>query len=288
MRRGEYRTALRQIHALDQDDAFPPERRAALYLLAVRAEANLRHVHAAAKWADRAVEAAELWGSWEDVGAARRHAGAIYRDLGDTARALQWLHLFLAHRDRYPGQQGAAGIVYYNLGLVHRMRREVPEALAAYDQAIQHLQTEPAALLAAHHNKAWLLLLEDRPADAAAHIAAAGDLVPEGSPPDQAMHLCLRALWLQRLGKVATSVALCEEVLGRQDLPPLPMGQAAWIAAANALQVSSFDQARAFVDAGLGYALEAREPTLLNALNDVKRRLRALAALAGQSGPAAT
>lgn len=285
VRRGEFRAALRLAEALDQDETFPAEQRAALYIQAVRAEAGLRQVHGAAKWADKALAAAELWGSWEDVGAARLYAGLVYRELGDTARALQWLQLFLCHLDRYPGQAGATGIAYYNLGLIHKMRRETAAALAAYDQAIRHLQGNRPALLWAHHNKAWLLLQEDRLAEAEPHIAAAGELAAE-EPMDQAMHLCLRALRRQRQGDVPGSVALCAEVLGRQDLPPLPMALAAWIAAENALRTGAWQQAEEFAAAALQSALDAKEPTLMNAVNDVRRRLQALRALAGAGGPA--
>ncbi len=288
VRRGEFRAALRLIDMLDQDQAFAMEQRSTLYVQAVRAEAGLRHVHAAAKWSDKALEAAERWGTWDDVGVARLHAGLIYRELGDTVRALQWLQLFLTHLDRYPSHAESAGIAYYNLGLVHRMRRETQAALAAYDQAIQHLHNQPRALLCTHHNKAWLLLLEDRLAEAAPHIQAASDLIPEDNPTDQVMNLCLRALRLQRQGNVAASISLCEEILTRQDLPPLATGQAAWIAAENALRVNAWEQAREFAEVAIQHALDAKEPTLMNAVHDVRRRLHALTSLAGQTGSSAT
>lgn len=286
LRRGEYRAALRRIEALNLDPEFPAGRRAELYTLAVHAEFCLRQVHAAAKWADRAVEAAELWGSWEDVGRARLMAGIAYLELGDSARALQWLELFLAHLDRYPSLQSQVAVAYYNLGVVRRMRKEYAAALDAYDQVFQSAQASPDICFRSHHNKAWLLLLLDRPDEAVPHIQAAGDLLPAEGGLFQAMHLCLRALYLQRTGRTAESVALCEEVLGRTDLPPSPLAAAAWVAAENALRTGMWAQAQAFLDAALHYALEAREPAVMNLVADARRRLAALRALAQPERPA--
>lgn len=276
---GQFLAAYREVERLAMDPDLEPGARAKVYILGVRAAAGLREVYAAVKMAERAVEAAELGGDWEDIGNARLYSALIYREVGDTAQALRFLQLFFQHLDRYPALQGKTAHAYYSMAQTLQQRREYDEALAAYKSAAEDFARigKPAGVLASLQNSAWVMLLQERPSDAESLIQQAEELCAQLEVTEyQATQLVVRALYHRLTHNPTQAIALCEEIFqtGRPGVTPLHLAEAAWIMAWIMFDAMRLQEAGIFADWAVTHALEAKDPYLMNLAGDVKQRVR--------------
>jgi tetratricopeptide (TPR) repeat protein len=276
---GQFLAAYRELERLLMDPDLDPLLKAKIYILGVRAAAGLREVYSAAKLAEKAVEAAELGDNWEDIGNARLYSALIYREVGDTAQALRFFHLFFQYLDRYPSLQAKTAHAYYNLALTHQQRREYPEALQAYQLASEDFARlgDKSGILAGLQNSAWVMLLQGRPTEAEAVIRQAESLCAALEIPEyQVTQLVVEALYQRLLDKPDRAMALCEEVFqsGRQGVMTRHLAEAAWIMANLTLEAGRVHEAGIFADWAVSHALDAKDPHLMNLASDVRRRVR--------------
>jgi tetratricopeptide (TPR) repeat protein len=275
---GQFLAAYREVERLAMDPDLDPVLRAKVFIVGVRSAAALREVYAAAKLAEKAVEAAELGTDWEDIGNARLHSGIIYREIGDTVQALRFFHIFFDHLDRYPTLQSKKGHAYYNLALTHQQRREYPEALESYRLAAEHFEIEGlhSAMLSSLQNSAWVLLLQSQPTEAEPLLARAAFLTAQLEIAEyQASQLMVEALYALRRGDPDRAMALCEEVFqnGREGVGANHLAAAAWIMSEVSLGGGRLHEAGIFADLAVRHALQAKEPQLMNLASDVKQRV---------------
>ncbi len=276
---GQFLTAYREAERLAMNPELDPSLKAKVFILGSRAAFGLRELYAAAKMAEKAVEAAELDGDWEDVGSARLHSAIIYSELGDAAQALRFFHLFFQHLDRYPSLKEKAPWAYYNLGLTHQRRREYMEALHAYQQAAEGFQdlNQQVMILASLQNRIWVLLLQGKPEQAAPILAEARALSAQLEHAEyQVTQLIIEALHASLTGSPEQAVALCEEVFqpNRRGANDRHRAEAAWIMARVTLEANRLREATLFTNLAVNYALQAKDPHLMNLASDVRRRLR--------------
>jgi tetratricopeptide (TPR) repeat protein len=277
---GQFLAAYREVERLTLDPELDPALRAQVFMLGVRAAAGLRNIYAAVKMADKAIEAAELGSNWEDIGNARLHSALIYREVGDTAQALRFFHLFFQHLDRYPDLQSKTAHAYYNKGLTHQQRREFPEALESYRLAAEDftLIANFSGVLASLQNSAWVMLLQSKPHEAEPFLLQAENLAAQLEIPEyQVTQLVVQALYERQLQHPERTTALCEEVFqsGRQGATDRHRATAAWVMADLALEAHRIHEAGIFADWAITHALEAKDPHLMNLASEVRQRVRA-------------
>lgn len=277
---GQFLAAYREVERLAMDPDLDPSLRAQVYIIGVRAAAGLQEVYSATKMAEKAVEAAELGDNWEDIGNARLHSALIYRELGDTAQALRFFHLFFQHLDRYPTLQKRTAHAYYNLALTHQQRREYGQALEAYRLAAEDFTVlgYEAGKLASLQNSAWVCLLQGQPHNAEPYIAQAEALSARLQQPEyQATQLVVEALHARLIQEPDRAMALCEEIFqpGRQGVTQHHLAEAAWIMANITLEAARLHEATIFADLAVSHALQAKDPHLMNLASEVKHRVLA-------------
>lgn len=275
---GQFLAAYREVERLTVDPDLDPSLRAKVYIMGVRAAAALREIYTAVKFAEKAVEAAELGTDWDDIGGARLHSALIYREVGDTAQAMRFFALFFEHLDRYPSLVAKKGHAYYNRGLTQQQRREFPEALASYRLAAEYFASDgfETGMLACLQNSAWVLLLQDRPGEAEPVLVKASLLSARLQNAEyQATQLMVEAFHALRVYDPERATALCEEVFqnGRQGVGPNHLAVASWIMSELSLGAERLDEASIFAGLALQYALQAKEPQLMNLASDVKQRV---------------
>jgi tetratricopeptide (TPR) repeat protein len=276
---GQFLAAYREVERLVMDPELHPALRARVYILGVRAAAGLREVYSAAKMAEKAVEAAELGDNWEEIGMARLYSALIYREVGDTARALRFFQLFFQHLDRYPSLQARSAHAYYNLALTYQQRREYAEALQAYQLAAEDFDrlADKSGVLASLQNSAWVMLLQERPGEADPLIRQAESLCAALELPEyQVTQLVVEALHQRQLDNPDRAMALCDEVFqsGRQGVMTRHLAEASWIMADLTMDAGRLHEAGIFADLAVSHALEAKDPHLMNLASDVRRRVR--------------
>ncbi|HWH69560.1 MAG TPA: tetratricopeptide repeat protein, partial [Candidatus Sulfotelmatobacter sp.] len=237
-------------------------------------------IYAGVKMAEKAIEAAEMGSNWEDIGNARLHSALIYREVGDTAQAMQFFQLFFQHLDRYPTLQSKTAHAYYNKGLTHQQRREYREALDCYRLASEDFERigNRAGVLASLQNSAWVMLVQSRPQEAEPFIAQSESLAGELEIPEyQVTQLIVNAFYERQMRRPERTVALCEEVFQsrRQGATDRHRAEAAWIMADLSLEAERLHEAGIFADWAVAHALEAKDPHLMNLASDVKKRVRA-------------
>jgi len=275
---GQFLAAYREVERLAMDPNLDAPIKAKVFIAGVRAAAGLREVYAAAKMAERAVECAELGSNWEDIGNARLHSALIYRELGDTAQALRFFHLFFQYLDRYPSLQAKTAYAYYNMGLTHQQRREYAEALQSYKLAAEdfgRLHDRPR-VLACLQNSAWVWLLMGRPGEAEPLILEARTLSAHLEVPEyQITQLVVEAFYARLTGEPNRAVALCEEVFqgGRSGAEDRHRAEAAWILADLTLGAERLHEAGIFANWAVTHALQAKDPHLMNLASDVRQRV---------------
>lgn len=275
---GQFLAAFREAERLGMDPTLDHVDRAKALVAGVRAAAGLREVYAGAKMAEKAVEFAELSDDWNEIGNARLHAALIHRELGDTSQALRFFDLFLQYLDRYPIMQTKTAHAYYNKGLTHQQRREFSEALEAYRLAAEDFEKlgNMAGVVASIQNSAWVLLLQGRPADAEPYMARSQMICSHLDQPEyQVSQLVLEAVAAKLIGDPDGAMSLCEEVFqsGRQGVSDRHLAAASWVMAEVSLEARRLHEAGIFADLATSYALQAREPHLMNLAGEVRQRV---------------
>jgi tetratricopeptide (TPR) repeat protein len=275
---GQFLAAYREVERMVMDPAIDPSLKAKLFIIGVRAAAGLREVYTAAKMAEKAVEAAELGSDWDDIGNARLYSALIYREIGDTAQALRFFQLFFQYLDRYPALQTKTAHAYYNLGLTHQQCREYDKALHAYELATEDFkqQQNERGILFTLQNMAWTLLLQRRIKEAEPVLSEAEVLSTRLEIPKyQVSQLVVAALYARLTANANRAVALCEEIFqpGRQGKSERHCAEAAWIMASITLEANRLQEAAIFADLAMSYALQAKEPHVMNLASEVRQQV---------------
>lgn len=275
---GQFLAAYREAERLALDPALDPTLKAKVFIVGVRAAAGLREIYAAAKMAEKAVECAEYGDNWEDIGNARLASAFVYAELGDTSQALRFFDLFFQHLDRYPTLQRKTALAYYNMGFTRQQRKEYDEAIAAYQLSIEDYEKlgSRAGIVFCLHNSAWVKLLQNRPHESEPYLAQAEALIATLEVPEhQIAHLVVEALYLRQLGELERAKSLCEEVFqpGRQGVSPRYLTEAAWIMADISLEAGLINEASIFADLAISYALQEKDPHLMNLASEVRRKV---------------
>jgi len=275
---GQFLAAYREVERLVLDPDLDPSLRVKALIVGVRAAAGLREIYSGAKMADKAIEAAELGSDWEDIGNARLYSALIYRELGDSAQALRFFHLFFQHLDRYPRLQSKTGLAYYNMGLTQQQRREFSEALTSYQLASEDFERfgNLAGVLACQQNSAWVMLLQNRSDDAEAFLDEAAALSSQIEVLEyQATQLVLQAVYAKQTGQPDLSMSLCEEIFqpGRPGITERHLATASWIMAGITLEADRLQEASIFAELAVSHALQAKEPQLMNLASEVRKRV---------------
>lgn len=275
---GQFLAAYREVERLVMDPHIDRALLSKVYLVGARAALGLREVYAAAKMAEKAVEAAELGSNWEEIGSARLLSAIIYRELGDTALAVRFFRLFFDYLDRYPELEAKTAHAYYNLGLTYQQRREYAEALAAYERAVRDFERigHAGGVIASLQNSAWVMLLEGRPSPAAPLLRQSELLCADsGETEYQVTQLVVEAFYAWHTGDHHTATALCEEVFQprREGVEDHHRSAAAWIMANLTLEADRLHEAGIFADWAMNYALQAKEPHYMNLACEIRQRV---------------
>lgn len=275
---GQFLAAYREVERLVIDPDLDPALKVKVLIVGVRAAAGLREIYSGAKMADKAIEAAELGSNWEDIGNARLYSALIYRELGDSAQALRFFHLFFQHLDRYPHLQSKTAHAYYNMALTQQQRREFPEALSSYQLASEDFERlgNLAGVLACLQNSAWVMLLQSRTDDAEAYLHGAAALSSQIEIREyQVSQLVLEAVHAKQTGQPDRSMSLCEEVFqpGRPGIEERHLATASWIMAGITLEADRLHEASIFAELAVNHALQAKEPQLMNLAGEIRKRV---------------
>lgn len=275
---GQFLTAYREAERMVMDPDLDPSLRAKVFIAGARAAFGLREIYTAAKMAEKAVETAELGSDWEDIGNARLVSAIVYMELGDTSQAMRFFRLFFKYLDRYPGMQSKTAYAYYNMALTYQQRREYAEAMNSYKLAVEDFLKlgNKAGVLASLQNSAWVMLLQGRTTDAEPIIAQAEALCSQLEITEyQVTQLVVEALYARQTNHPDQAKALCEEVFqpGRQGALDRHRAEAAWIMADLTLEARRLPEATMFADLAVNYALQAKDPHLMNLASEVRHRV---------------
>lgn len=251
-------------------------------LIEARAAWERKEIFAAAAHIEAAL-ALELKGAL--LAHVRITAGVVYRELGDTAQAITHLLALMEGWDNYPEVRPVLeGYAWYNLALAYRQRYDYVHAVEAYRKAIHEFVREGMRRLElqSRHNLAWVHCLCEDPDKADEQLTKAESIVREKEER-----------WHQRLGWArvcltrgyAVETVQHIEALRRdlnEDLPAEVLSQAYVLSGCAALLAGFFDEAEQCANMAQRFAVECKEPRLMNDACKLRRDAMQAKATRGQ------
>jgi tetratricopeptide (TPR) repeat protein len=220
----------------------------------------------------------------DKLGLIEVNRGTAHLWLSDVALARELLETALSRPNLPDGWHGTAT---HNLGLIEETAGNMKAAIDLYNVARGHYcqagwQREE---LDCTLSIAWCHLLQGE--------AESGKLALEEAEswssimPDLPIHnLTSRhwALYHRLIGDIPTSMAFCERALASRHASPkdhhYTLGEAAWVAALNALSMGRFEECKMFARMAMNHGLQMQWPLLINRAN--KLRIQADRALRQQ------
>lgn len=233
-------------------------------------------------WADRDLHLARsiveglLGADGETLAKARFLAGVVYRECGEASLAVEMFDLLMAEWDRYTDVRVLMeGDAYYNLALCYRQARDLDRAVTCYWKAVAVFRSEKMddSLARVLQNVAWALAMQGNIDEAVAALLQAEMYGEEGSPH----------YWHQRLGfafvalhekAYGDSLELCADIVGQADVPAEVRCHALWLSAKAQLALDHIPQARILTDLALSWALIAKDPRLMNDVNELRAQIQ--------------
>lgn len=203
---------------------------------------------------------------------ARLLAGVVYREIGDTAMALDTLSDLDREWERYPGTRPLLeGYTLYNLALVYHQRREYGKSVEFNRRAAVEFRQEGMTdhLRRSLQNAAWSLCALGLCGDAQQAL-------------DQAEPLCHDddGLWHQRIGRAfahfaasehVTCIDLTTEIIRLDQAPTDVLSHALWLLGRSKLALGSLDEAIRIADGAILYAVQTQDTRCLSNAQALRR-----------------
>ncbi|HEY3367925.1 MAG TPA: hypothetical protein VGK74_22935 [Symbiobacteriaceae bacterium] len=283
-RRGQYAAVIRELERLREGLPWEyAEAAAEAYYYGAMAHYRLDQLLPAVSLVAKALEEVHARGDWGLTGKIRFQAGEIYRRAGQVSEAQQWTDLFLSDLDRYPEWERVRGLAHYNLGLIHRQRRNFATSIHHYEQAEQLLRAvgDSVWMIRAQENLCWVLCEDGQHTRATGYLsqidAAITELPESHDARDVRLtHLYVRGYVLLHLQQPAEAARLCQEVVTEGSGATVAQrALATWVASEAALQMGDKENAWTLVNLANQLAIEAVDSRIMNYVNDTRRKLLA-------------
>ncbi|MFZ5826905.1 MAG: tetratricopeptide repeat protein [Bacillota bacterium] len=278
LERGEYLQARREADRLIQTGGLVGESLVQAYRGSALAHYYLQDVFAAIKLGEHALKSARNLGNWVLIGKARYDLGEYHLTLGDYSQAYDYLMQFLADLNHYPALSKLEGWAQHNLALIFRHQRRYEDALAAHHLAAElHKRNgDRRRMLEALRGIVWCHLTRGEPEAAWPYIQQMTQELQESSDDQLASSLLTdMAYYYQQVGDLKASMDFCAEAMapGRPGVDDHVLATACVIAGENALTLMHCEEALMFANLAQEYALQAKQPVLMNRAVSLKRQL---------------
>lgn len=286
-RRGQYAAVVRELDRLREDPPWDDALSAGkAYYYGSTAHYRLSQPAPAVSMIARALDEIHVSNDWPWIGRVRFQAGEVYRFAGHVGEAQHWTELFLADLDAYRVHEPFRGKAHYNLGLIHRQRKDIPGSLAEYERAETHLRDagNTVWMVKAQENLCWVLVEAGQMVRAESYLhkiesalAALGDDTPELRGL-QLSFICNRAFVLRNSGQASAAMNLCQEVIADDsEATPAQKAFATWIAAECAIDMADPEAARKLLASAGRHAIEAGDARVMNYISATRAKLIASA-----------
>lgn len=257
------------------------------YHLASVAQYKLGNIHVARNYAARAAELAGEAGNAQLQLRAWSNLVEFEQRAGDTRAAIDYANLWFQNVSGVPAEEPRRGWVHYNLGLVHRSRRDPEQALSHFRLALRFLPAHPVRFrLSALQMTAWQLYEVQEITEGNRWAAEAEALVREGAdlPTELVREQLLLMAWRDyRLGNHRTCIEMCQEFLAG-PATNLQKFWAGMMISSCGIQLYPDDgqlllQLKAstifYAECTSKAAIDMQEPRLMNYANELRMRVKA-------------
>ncbi|MEW8978618.1 MAG: hypothetical protein AB2385_09455 [Symbiobacterium sp.] len=236
------------------------------------------NVFRAIKLGEYALAAAERSDDHELINKCRYNLGEYYLVLGDYPTAYD--HLFTCLRDLHqtPWLVDLEARTHHNLALIFRQRRQYDDALGSHHLSVDLFRQcgNWPLLMEGLRGIVYCHLARTEPEEALTYLQNLERLLQE-HPNDRVAASLLTdwAYYHQQTGDLKRSMDYCAAALtpGSPGVDDHVLASATVISGENALLLERYEEARVFANLAEHYALNARQPALMNRATALRRKL---------------
>lgn len=278
-----YTEATRVCAEMLAEGTLPAKQLARAYHLVAIAHYRRGDSYAAARSAEMAEGTAVAAGDGDLLGRIWSNLVEFYRSINDFAKAAEYGERWLQCLGMYPDMEVRRGRVHYNLALVYRNRREIPQALQHFQMAIRYLQAEWEAdphrastlqgyLVQAHQMYAWTLYEEGNISEGDMLVRAGQALIREDDVEALREHVLLHCLRAYKVGDDETVRLSAEEFLASDTYgTKLQRFWAAWLMAMTYIRHGQFDAAQQLAWFCRDVAITLQLPHFMNRTLEIQK-----------------